>query len=118
MDAIKFMKEKKRMCNSYSECTEICPLKKLMDENRLTCLGYCFAHPEEAVSIVKKWSTEHPIKTRQSEFLKIFPNASICVNGALTICPCHIDAKFETEICGISKCEDCKKEYWLAEVEQ
>ena len=85
MDAIEFMKEKKRMCKSYSECTEACPLRKPMDENRLTCLGYCFAHPEEAVSIVEKWSTENPIKTRQSEFLKLHPNAKISSSGVLAV---------------------------------
>lgn len=120
MDAIKFMKEKKRMCNSYSECTEICPLKKLMDENRLTCLVYCFAHPEEAVSIVKKWSTEHPIKTRQSEFLKLHPNAKIDSHGVLEACPLRIDTK-SVNVCGLINlyrpCRDCRKEYWLAEVE-
>ena len=115
MDAIKFMKEKKRMCKSYSECTEICPLKKLMDENRLTCLGYCFAHPEEAVSIVKKWSTEHPIKTRQSEFLKLFPNARLNEFGGIGICPRNIDIDFDK--CEGGEYAKCEKEYWLVEVD-
>ena len=120
MDAIEFMKEKKRMCKSYSECTEACPLRKPMDENRLTCLGYCFAHPEEAVSIVEKWSTENPIKTRQSEFLKLHPNAKISSSGVLAVCPLHIDTG-AVDICNLINlndgCEKCRKEYWLAEVE-
>ena len=119
MDAVKFMKEKKRMCDLYVNaigCT-CCPLSVYNNKTAEKCKHYIFNKPEEAVAAVEKWSSEHPIKTRQSEFLKMFPNASIGVNGAITICPCHIDAKFETEICGISKCEDCKKEYWLVEVE-
>ena len=118
MDTIKFMKEKKRMCNSYSECTEICPLKKLMDENRLTCLGYCFAHPEEAVSIVEKWSAEHPVKTRQSEFLEIYPRARCKPDGILSMCPRHLDDDYKNDHeCSWSSCVDCRKEYWLAEVD-
>lgn len=115
MDAIEFMKERKRMCNSYSVCTEICPLKKLMDENRLTCLGCCFAYPKETVAIVKKWSAENPIKTRQSEFLKMFPDADIHRNGILEICPRRIENSkmFDCHI----NCNDCRKEYWLAGVE-
>lgn len=120
MDAIEFMNERKRMCNSYSVCTEICPLKKLMDENRLTCLGYCFAYPKETVAIVKKWSAENPIKTRQSEFLKLHPNAKINSSGALAVCPLHIDTG-AVDICNLiylnDSCEKCCKEYWLAEVE-
>lgn len=27
----------------------------------------------EMISIVEQWSKDHPIKTRQSEFLKMFP---------------------------------------------
>lgn len=122
MDAIKYFKEAVRMCKSSSGC-ENCLFNKGFDEHpifpcrsSLSCKERVAI--EKCVSIVEKWSAENPIKTRQSEFLKMFPNASIGVNGAITICPCHIDAKFETEICGISKCEDCKKEYWLAEVEQ
>lgn len=114
MDAIKFMKEKKRMCNSYSECTEICPLKKLMDENRLTCLGYCFAHPEEAVSIVEEWSKEHPAKTRQSELLRMFPNARMTELGSLKICPTDVDRNIE---CSGENCTNCRRKYWLTEAD-
>ena len=64
MDAVKFMKELKRMCSSYSACTEDCRLRGLVFENGGTCIKYCFAHPEEAVEIVGKWSKEHPIKTK------------------------------------------------------
>lgn len=114
MDAIKFMKEKKRMCNSYSACTEACLLKKPMDENRLTCIGYCFAHPEDAVAIVEKWSKDHPKKTRQSELLKMFPNAEI-ENGIAVACPKSLDKNVECEF--LSSCDECTRKYWLEEVE-
>lgn len=124
MDAVKFLKEKKRMCDSYSACTKACLLRKPMDENGVTCLGYCFAHPEDAVAIVEKWSAEHPVKTRQSEFLKMFPNAELSTDGILTILPCLVDKTFSRSAGSIEECYvkndciKCKKEYWLAEAEE
>lgn len=52
-------------------------------------------------------------KTRQSEFLKIFPKAKIC-DGVIFACPrslvdfvgCH----------SYSDCAECKKDFWLTEV--
>lgn len=114
MDAIEFMKEKKRMCKSYSRCTDACLLRKPMYENGLTCLGYCFEYPEKAVDIVERWSADHPKKTRQSEFLKMFPNTKVS-NGVISICPKHIDSE-----CGANCNEDCTKcrqNYWFAEIE-
>lgn len=58
---------------------------------------------------------ERPIKTRQSEFLKMFPKAKI-KNNAIDICPLATDAKFGCKS-AIASCKDCKKDYWLAEVE-
>lgn len=117
MDAIKFMKEKKRMCESYSACIEACPLKIPVYESGFTCIRYCFDNPEKAVEIVEKWSAEHPIKTRQSEFLKMFPNADI-QNDVIRICPKKIDQNSVTsEECSRSGCFECRKKYWLAEVE-
>lgn len=115
MNAIEFMKEKKRMCKSYSSCTEACPLRKPMDENRLTCLGHCFEYPEKAVDIVERWSAEHPAKTRQSEILKIIPDATI-KNGILITKPCEVNEKIKDRCKKYDYCRDCRKEYWLAEI--
>lgn len=114
MDAIKFMKEKRRMCNSYSRCTDACLLRKPMYKSGVTCLGYCFAYPEEAVAIVEKWSAEHPVKTKQSELLKVFPNAEI-ENGIAVACPKSLDKNVECE--PLSSCDECTRKYWLEEVE-
>ena len=115
MDAIEFMKEKKRMCKSYSGCTDACLLRKPMYENGLTCLGYCFKYPEKAVDIVEKWSKEHPAKTRQSEILKIIPDATIR-NGILITKPCEVNEKIKDRCKKYDYCRDCRKEYWLAEI--
>lgn len=71
---------------------------------------------QKALEIVQKWIDEHPRKTRQSEFLKIFPNARLDDKGILDLCPQLID---DTIFCdSIShNCPKCAEEYWLAEVE-
>lgn len=45
---------------------------------------------------LKKWSAEHPVKTRQSEFLKLFPNADV-QNDVIRICPKKIDQNSITD---------------------
>lgn len=114
MDAVKFLKEKKRMCDKYSDCTG-CPASEKNTKFNIGCGSLKEQFPEEFVAIVEKWSAEHPIKTRQSEFLKMFPDADIHRNGILEICPRRIENSkmFDCHI----NCNDCRKEYWLAEVE-
>lgn len=69
MDAVEFLKAKVRMCENI-HC-EACGLHS----GNIYCVTYCFVYPDEAVAAVEKWAKEHPIKTRQSEFLKVIPNA-------------------------------------------
>nr|DAQ85481.1 MAG TPA: triphosphate pyrophosphohydrolase [Caudoviricetes sp.] len=53
-------------------------------------------------------------KTRQERFIEMFPRA-IVFNGALNICPGDIDARQKCH--GPKDCRDCRREYWLEEVE-
>ena len=119
MDAVKFLKEKKRMCDKYSDCTG-CPASEKNTKFDIGCGSLEEQFPEEFVAIVEKWSAENPIKTRQSEFLKLHPNAKIDSSGVLAVCPLHIDTG-AVDICNLinlnDDCEKCRKEYWLAEVE-
>lgn len=110
MDAVKFIKEKNRMCNSYKKCSE-CPIRSLRNT---TCDEYLKTNTENYVKTVEKWSDEHPVKTRQSEFLKIFPNAELD-DDHIDICPKAIDTKIIIDCRRM--CRDCEREYWLAEVE-
>ncbi len=55
-----------------------------------------------------------PKKTRQDEFLEHYPNAKIDSNGALEVYPCAVENNL---FCHGLPCGDCKKEYWLQEVE-
>ena len=115
MDAVKFLKEYNRMCKSYRHDCGECGIDKM--RNGDGCTSIIHAHPEEAVSIVEKWSAENPAKTRQSEFLKMFPNAKLDYNGIIMICPVNIEQHKEAEFCHGTFCADCRKNYWLEEVE-
>nr|DAO04211.1 MAG TPA: hypothetical protein [Caudoviricetes sp.] len=115
-----FVKEYSRLCDAYrlpqkSACRTDCPfinMRCAFPEN------VNINHPErfkKTYNIVEKWSDTHPVKTRQSEFLKMFPNAVIDEDdGILCIRPCDID---ESIGCTNGKgCDDCYRKYWLAEV--
>lgn len=113
MDAVKYLKEYNRMC-SKETCTS-CPLRDLEKDG--FCKDILIKYPEQAVSVIEKWSSEHPMKTRQYELLELFPNVHI-VNGYINICPKEVDQTLKDHIdCLKRSCNNCKEEYWLAEVE-
>lgn len=123
MDAVKYLKEAKRMCDVIGDCRK-CPINGLV--NGLVAVIPCklvednleLANPEKAVEIVEKWAAEHPKKTRQSEFLKTFPNAKLGDSGILWFFPCDIDTSYKhSKECDNVQCWDCRKKYWLAEVD-
>ena len=93
MDAVEFFKTVNRLCENQS-CRE-CPVCKegvCMVMNMVRIDGGLVESIEETVSKVEQWAKDHPIKTRQSEFLKMFPNAVIDEDdGILCIRPCDID---------------------------
>ena len=115
MDAVMFVKEWKRMCTSSKTCLS-CSIGKIAGVSTV-CSNMVKKEPEKYVAIVEKWSAEHPVKTRENEFLKIFPNAEI-QDGVIRICPRNIDQNSVTsEECDKSECFECRKKYWLEEVE-
>ena len=69
-----------------------------------------------AVKFVERWDAAHPAKTRQSEFLKHYPNAKI-FSGCLNACPMNVFGDTEAN-CNHQPCYECKKAFWLAEVEE
>lgn len=70
MDAVKYLKAKERMF-ADKNCQVTRRDMKIHEED----------YSELAVSIVEQWSKEHPIKTYKSEFLKLFPNATLLEDG-------------------------------------
>lgn len=122
MDAFEYIKEAKRICKSRGVCKSAFGKCPLLDEN-----GHCTAtadiraadiieKTERSVQIVEEWAKEHPVNTRQNEFLKQYPNASI-IDGVLIICPMAIDkALDDPKRCRETTCHKCLEKYWLAEV--
>ena len=98
MDAVEFLEEKDRMCHSFNngcrikdhpEC--VCEIRAKTEKTREACAVYALKHPAEIVAIVERWAKEHPRKTRQSEFLKMFPRALKDLNGVPRLCPQEVD---------------------------
>ena len=114
MDALEFLRERRRMCNSYRNC-EGCPLED----------GKCVVSdvaPDEdykrIIAAVEQWSKEHPRKTRQSVFLEQYPQADIDSTGLLILCPKRISADIRvTADCLRQECSDCRREFWMQEGE-
>lgn len=117
MDAVKFIEERKRLCGTYEICKD-CPANG--NPGCLFNLNYG-ADADEQVSFLEEWSAAHPHKTRQSVFLEQYPEASISEQGVLLVCPCPISASHRNVLGGCATmgrgCDDCRKEYWLQEVE-
>lgn len=116
MDAVEFFKTVKRLCKNPG--CEGCPVCKdgmcmVMRMARLDDTSY--ESIEETISKVEQWGKEHPIKTRQSEFLALHPDAKIDDCGILDIRPCCIEV-YLLRRCDLKNCDKCRCEYWLAEV--
>lgn len=116
MDALEFLKERKRMCASYPGCKG-CPLddSKCVIDSTLSDDEDC----KRIVATVEQWSKEHPRKTRQSVFLEQCPNARPADDGVLTFCPKRFDFHISclAECHSLKKCSDCRREFWMQEVE-
>ncbi len=107
MDAVKFYSTFKRMC-AETDCKDC-----LLDQK---CRPSANVEPEEVVKLVEEWAKEHPVKTRKSEFLKMFPKAEI-KDDYLWMCPKYIDYDYKPEEnCYKISCGDCKRKFWLTEV--
>lgn len=115
MDAVEFVNKMNRMCAKYPGCVG-CPIgTENQDED---CMSKVPA--EQMVAIVEKWTSEHPIKTRQSELLRVIPNLKLDKNGSIFLCP----ATITDDLCGVysdkhgyDNCYDCRKNFWNQEVE-
>lgn len=70
-----YFAEKERLCASILECID-CPLRHGND-----CTNIENKYPKRAISIVQKWSDEHPQKTFLTEFLKHYPNTLLDDDG-------------------------------------
>lgn len=109
-----------RMCIKMGECS-FCPLSLNDNGKSLACNIFIVTYPDKANEIILKWCEEHPAETRQSKIQEIIP--AITLNAGeeyVDICPNEIDTDFNhNKLCdNYAECSDCKKEYWLAEVDK
>lgn len=127
MDAVEYFKAYARMCDSFDSKNNItgkpcvgCPLD---DIGRGCHMNDLTNNAEECVAAVEKWAKEHPVKTRQSELLKLFPGAEIR-DGVLNVCPRKIDPEAYTHQRGYNcihikddvLCPDCMRGFWFQEI--
>lgn len=108
MDALEFVKTINRLCKNR-HCNG-CPVAK---EGRCRA-GFddkSVESIEETISKVEQLAKDNSIKTRQREFLRMFPDAVIEDDGILCVDPCIIEKSIR---CTNGKtCDDCRREYWL-----
>lgn len=116
MDAVEYLKTLDRMC--HCECLK-CEFSKVRSGIE-TCPVWQRTHPEEAVEIAEKWAKEHPVKTRQSEFLKMLPNVPLNDKGQPAFCPKLLDTEYHPigNCClDVDICQRCMDNFWGQEVE-
>ena len=105
-----------RMCESNKFNCEQCLLPQFKNDKKVGCWSFVKTHTDKANEIILNWCKEHPVETRQDRFLKMFPNARKYDERFLTICPNNIDDNIKCNDLG-DNCDECRKKYWLAEVE-
>lgn len=106
-----------RMCSKmYSKCDE-CPFALINNGKGGYCYDFIKKYTDETNEIILKWCEEHPVKTRQTEFLKMFPNVGLVDGGTINICPNTIDCQYGAN-CNVLTCKECRRNYWSEEVEE
>lgn len=113
MDAVEFFKTINRLCKNQG-CKE-CPANKI----GMCLIGFSdnsVKNIEKIIPKLEQWAEDHPVKTRQSEFLKMFPNAPKC-GRVLDICPRNLNTEYmPPKRCENTSCSVCKIDYWSEEV--
>jgi hypothetical protein len=112
MDAKKFIIERERMCGYQDDGCKKCPAFSI---DHCSVYSGSIDDTIKMVDIVEKWASEHPFKTRQSEFLKQFTKANVDENSVLRICPNYIDSTVKCYANG--DCDVCREKYWNEVVE-
>lgn len=119
MDALKFIEERNRMCDYYN-AKDAYPGCEGCPASQMACSSVRYV-TAEYIEAVERWAQEHPRKTRQSNLLEMFPTARLDCHGVLMACPANIDASnFADNGACINPtigCDECRREFWMQEVE-
>ena len=106
-----YLIEKQRMTGHQKngtcklKCTD-CPLSIENNGTDTLCQDFEMLYPEKVITIIQKWSDEHPQKTYLSEFLKSYPNSLLNDDETPTFCP------HELRLTNVDNCrndDDCIK---------
>lgn len=109
MDALEFIKAIKQMLSAGAGDSTV--QKYISAYKKNDCEGM--------VKAAEQWAAEHPRKTRQSVFLEQFPNAPIYTNTHnVALDPCLVDTTLRGHCPTGRGCDICRREFWLAEVEE
>lgn len=76
MDALEFLRNKKRMCKSCDNCAD-CLLE--LSKQNISCTIIKTATEEQLkqrIAIVEQWPKEHPRKTYKQDLIEKFPKAN------------------------------------------
>lgn len=120
MDAVEYNMALYRMCQSNDLSCDMCEFNKLCG---IKNSGSTLEDAKKAVKFVEQWAQDHPFKTRQSEFLKLFPDADM--QRISVLFPCVMDQTIRPTRCvkyesfsSPKKCVECRKDYWHEEVSE
>lgn len=117
MDALEFLRERKRMCIYYGHC-EGCPLEEVSCALEQTDSDGDYGI---VIATVEQWSKEHPIKTRQNVFLEQWPEAKVADDGILMLCPVVVSSTYRNQYGGCktpcASCDDCCRKFWMQEAD-
>lgn len=109
MDALEFIKAIKQMLSAGANNSTV--QKYISAYKKNDCEGM--------VKAAEQWGAEYPVKTRQSVFLEQFPNAPIYTNTHnVALDPCLVDTTLRGHCPTGRGCDICRREFWLAEVEE
>lgn len=124
MDAVEYEKGRRRMCRtnilkkgSCEGCDAYSVLMRRCDFTVSAAESEDENVIKKNIAAVKRWVKANPVKTRQSEFLKMFPNAHM-VNIERTFCVAHFDStkKCKENNPSDEQCIACRYKYWNEEV--
>jgi len=122
MDAVKFIEERKRMCQSYGNCKG-CPAFNACDDEYYCAVSIASTlDAKKQVAMVEKWSKKHPKKqkkTRQDVFMEQWPGVEVDKSGCLMLCPMVVSAERRSRHgeCTTLICSDCRHKFWEQEIE-
>ena len=103
-----------RICKANGDDCDGCVLRA--PGGILTCRVYAPKQPERFEKTVMAWAAEHPEKTMLDVFYEKFPRAERLSNGAVRICPYHLEPDWGG-LCDDGKGNKCR-ECWRRPVEE